>query len=110
MTISYVTNINAVSCYPMQPHPNCVFSVVWVVSGTDGTYNAASYGSTDIPYVASDVYIPYADLTQETVVGWVNEHGAEDVAKAKVAVADAIALNYNPNEPVSPPFPWNVPA
>ena len=109
MTISYVTNVNAVSCYPVQPHPNCVFNVAWVVSGTDGTYNAAAYGATDIPYVASDVYIPYANLTQETVVGWVNEYGAEDVAKAQVEVADNIALNYNANEPVSPPLPWNVP-
>ena len=109
MAITYVTNINAVSCYPVQPHPDCVFNVSWVVSGTDGTYNAAAYGATDIPYVASDVYVPYADLTQDMVVSWVNKYGAEAVAQAQKTVADAIALNYKPNEPVSPPLPWNVP-
>jgi len=109
MAITYVTNINAVSCYPVQPHPDCVFNVAWVVSGTDGTYNAAGYGTTDIPYVASDVYVPYADLTQDMVVSWVNQYGAEAVAQAQKTVADAIALNYKPNEPVSPPLPWNVP-
>jgi len=108
MAITYVTNVNAVSCYPVQPHPDCVFSVAWVVSGTDGTYNASAYGSTDIPYVASDVYIPYADLTQATVVSWVNQYGAAEVAKAQAKVADAIAVEQAPNTPTSPPLPWNV--
>lgn len=109
MTITYVTNVNAVSCYPLQPYPDYVFNVAWVVSGTDGTYNAAAYGSTEIPSVTSDTYIPYTDLTEEVVVSWVNQYGAEEIAQAKVEVADAIAVNYAPNAPVSPPLPWNVP-
>ena len=110
MTITYVTNINQVTCYPTEPQPNCVFQVSWVVSGTDGTYNAASYGSTDVPYVAADPYIPYDQLTQDIVVNWVNDYSADAITTAQASVDAAIALNYNTNDPIAPPLPWNTPA
>jgi hypothetical protein len=47
-----------------------VFSVHWTVAANDGTYVSSAYGSIGLEQPEGDV-IPYADLTPELVIGWV---------------------------------------
>ena len=49
-----------------------VFLVYWSMVSSDGTYNASEGGKLRCEYDASSpTYIPYADLTEATVLGWV---------------------------------------
>jgi hypothetical protein len=61
----------------------------WTASQTDGDYTASTYSTVSFPEVEGSM-IPYADLTEETVIGWVKASlGAEGVK----AVDDALAAN-----------------
>ena len=46
-----------------------VNKVIYRVNGEDGTYKFRATGEVDLP--KPDTLIPYADLTEETVIGWV---------------------------------------
>ena len=107
MANTYVTNINALLCYPTQPQPNCVFRIQWVINGTDGVYSAASYGVTEVTYDPAEPYVAYNELTQEKVVGWVNEYTpAETLAVAQSDIDASIDAQANPPT-VELPLPWN---
>jgi hypothetical protein len=61
----------------------------WTASQTDGDYTASTYSTVSFPEVEGSM-ITYADLTEETVIGWVKASlGAEGVK----AVDDALAAN-----------------
>jgi len=47
-----------------------VYTVHWTLAANDGTYASFAYGSIGLEHPEDDV-IPYADLTPELVIGWV---------------------------------------
>jgi hypothetical protein len=47
-----------------------VYTVHWTLAASDGTYTSSTYGSIGLEPPAGDA-IPYADLTPEIVIGWV---------------------------------------
>ena len=49
-----------------------VFTVHYTVAASDGTYSSSAYGSIGLEAPEGNV-IPYADLTPELVIGWVQE-------------------------------------
>ena len=72
MTNQYFWAVNSMTAYPeAEGETNVVFQIAYVVSATDGTYNAAAYGSVDTTYVAGTPFTAYADLTLDQVNGWV---------------------------------------
>lgn len=105
MTNTYTWIVEWMSCYPQaEGETDVVFQVGWRCNATDGTYNATQYGSVGVSYVAGDPYTPYADLTQDQVLGWVWSNGVD-----KNATEAALAQNINDqiNPPVvTPPLPW----
>ena len=61
-----------------------VNTVHYTVTAEDGTYASGAYGSLGFD---GEVTIPFADLTEEVVVGWVKEQlGAEKVAEIETAL------------------------
>jgi hypothetical protein len=107
MTITNTWAILQMDCYPQaEGQIDVVFTVHWTLTGTDGTYAAGAYGSVGVT-VAPDVpFTPYADLTQEQVIGWVKSAlGNEQVAAYEANVAKQIADQINPSV-VAPPLPW----
>ena len=109
MSVMNTWVIEQMNCYPTyESETDVVFNVHWRVNATDGTYNATSYGTVGVTYVAGSPYTPYADLTQAQVIGWVQESiGAEQVAKIEASLATNIANQINPPV-VSPPLPWSA--
>ena len=82
-----------------------VLSAGWRCTGTNGNISTGSYGSVAFPEPAvNGTYIPYADLTLDTVLGWVWANGVEQ-APAEEAVTAQVAALVNPPV-VSPPLPW----
>lgn len=107
MSITNTWVIEQMNCYPTyESETDVVFNVHWRVNATDGTYNATSYGTVGVTYVAGSPYTPYADLTQAQVIGWVQAAlGAEQVATIEAGLATNIANQVNPPV-VSPALPW----
>jgi len=87
-----------------------VFNVHWTITGTDGEYTGYVYGSQGVPLDPDAPFTPYADLTQEQVIGWVQDAmGAEQAAAYEANVAQQIENQINPPV-VTPPLPWASPA
>jgi len=110
--ITYAWAVNSMTAYPQYAgETDVVFSISWVLSATDGTYNAAAYGSVDTTYVAGSPFTQYSDLTIDQVNGWVaTALGPDGIAKAQADCDAAIAAQQAPDLPVTPPLPWNIPA
>jgi hypothetical protein len=84
-----------------------VFTVHWTLTGTDGTYVGGVYGSVGVTVDEGAAFTPYEDLTEEQVIGWVQDAlGEEQVASYVANVAQQIADQIDPPV-VTPPLPWS---
>src|SRR6056300_170075 len=71
-----------------------VNTVHYTVTAEDGTYSSGAYGSLGFD---GEVTVPFADLTEEVVVGWVKEQfGAEKVTEIEAALQNQIDLKITP--------------
>ena len=83
-----------------------VNKVIYRVIGTADTYTSRATGEVDLEN--PETLIPYKDLTEETVLGWVkakleaNEEGT--VAKIEKAIEDNITLQKTPVHGVGTPW------
>lgn len=107
MAITNTWAVVQLDCYPeADGETDVVFTVHWTLTATDGTYNGSVYGSQGVTLDPAAPFTPYADLTQDQVVGWVKSAlGEEQVAAYEANVAQQIADQINPPV-VSPPLPW----
>jgi hypothetical protein len=65
-----------------------IFTVHYTVAASDGTYSSSAYGSIGLEQPEGEV-IPYADLTPELVIGWVQEKlGGTEIEAALQAQID----------------------
>ena len=103
MTV-FTWTVTQLNCYPQaEGQTDVVFTVHWQLTGTDGTYNGSVYSTCSVP-APTGTFTPYADLTQEQVLGWIWANGV-DQASAEAAVQTQIDNQINP--PVtSPALPW----
>lgn len=108
MAITYNWNISQLDCVPQEDNvTDVVVTIHWRLEGTDGAYSGGVYGTATVkPYEAGEPFIPYDQLTQNIVVGWVEEAlGADQVQMYKDSVAKQIADQIDPPI-VTPPLPW----
>jgi hypothetical protein len=59
-----------------------ITTVHYTVSAVDGDYTASTYGTVGYTEDPSKQYIPYADLTQAEVIGWVQDSLGKDTVEA----------------------------
>ena len=82
-----------------------VFTIHYTVNAEDGTYSSSAYGSVGLEKPEPGNMIPYADLTEEIVVGWVKDHfGAEKVAEIEAALQAQIDEQRHPSKAAG--VPW----
>ena len=89
-----------------------VNKVIYRVNGEDGTYKFRATGEVNLP--KPDTLIPYADLTEETVLGWVKAKIDADaaltdpegvtVAKIEAAVENGVNEQKTPTTGVGKPW------
>jgi hypothetical protein len=77
--------------------------------GVDGEYTASVPNVIQFSTEEVTNFIPYADLTEELIVGWIKEVLTE---KGVLAIEESIAnqINAEKNPPVTPeitPLPWS---
>jgi hypothetical protein len=81
-----------------------VVTVHYNVSATDDTYTASTYGTCGYTQESSE-FIPYEDLTESVVVGWVQESLGKDTVEA--SLQSQIDALKNPVQESG--LPWTAP-
>jgi hypothetical protein len=107
MTVTNTWAVVQMDAYPEEDgETDVVFNVHWTLTGTDGTYTGSVYGTQGVTTDPEAPFVPYADLTQEQVIGWVQAAmGEEQVASYEANVAQQIENQISPPV-VTPPLPW----
>lgn len=81
-----------------------VYSAAYTVDAHDGTYSSGAYGS--VGFERPEELIPYADLTKEEVIGWVQTAlGEERVEQINAALAAQIEEQRSPTKAAG--VPWS---
>jgi len=81
-----------------------VYTAHYTVSAVDDTYSSGAYGSLGFERPEGEL-IPFADLTEELVVGWVKEKfGDEKVAEIEAALQAQLDEQRQPTKASG--LPW----
>jgi hypothetical protein len=102
--------VSALDCYPRsQGNADVVINVHWSCNGTQEqdeiVYNASVYSTCAVAYSGSEPFVPYDQLTEQTVLGWIWANGV-DQAATEAAVQQQLNNQINPPV-VTPPLPWS---
>ena len=81
-----------------------VYNVHWIVTGTSdqldpegNAYSSTSIGTQTVVLDESTPFVPFADLTNDTVVGWTKDAmGEEQVTAIESNIAGVIETEINP--------------
>jgi len=80
-----------------------VFTAHYTVNADDGTYTSGAYGS--LSFERPDNLVPFSQLTEATVIGWVKEKlGEEKVAEIEAALQSQINEQKHPTKAAG--VPW----
>jgi hypothetical protein len=81
-----------------------VYVAHYVVNAADDTYSSGAYGSLGLE--RGDTLVPFADLTEATVVGWVKEKlTAEKVTEIEAALQAQLDEQRQPTKAGG--LPWS---
>lgn len=107
MATSFSTRITAMYTL-QQPDPNYVVNALWEVTGVDGANTASIGGNTQFSSADQEgAFIPYADLTEAIVIGWIPESA---ITSAQQCVQGQIdSLITPPVSPANTALPWATP-
>jgi len=113
MSNTYTWSVTNMSTLPNVPDlPEYVTLVNGVVTGSNGAtppITATQYFNVQLVVKEDqDDYIPYADLTEAVVIGWVQEVlTPEGVSNLEINIDNQISAIENPPVvPSSQPLPW----
>ena len=107
MTATITWSVTAMDAYPQaESQTDVVFTVHWTCAGVQDTYNASVYSTCGVTYSSGTPYTPYAQLTQDQVLGWIWASGV-DKAATEAAVQQQINNQINPPV-VTPKLPWSA--
>jgi len=83
-----------------------VFTVHYTVSADDNVYSSSAYGSLGLEAPEPDSMIPFDNLTEEIVVGWVKDKfGDEKVAEIETALQAQLDEKHAPSKAAG--VPWS---
>jgi hypothetical protein len=103
---TFTTRITAMYTL-QQPDPNYVVNALWEVTGVDGANTASIGGNTQFNSADQEgAFIPYDQLTEATVIGWIPESA---ITSAQACVQGQIDSQITPPvSPASQPLPWSA--
>ena len=86
---------------------NVVYTAHYTVDAKDDTYSSSAYSSIDFEQPDADNIIPFADLTPELIIGWVQEKlgGDEKVEEIETALQAQLDEQHAPSK--SQGLPWS---
>jgi len=89
----------------------CVFSIYWSAVGanSEGPEIASDGGQLFVEYDASSPsFVPYADLTQDEVLGWVWETQGFDKAGIETTLTEKVQKQIDVNTTTADGLPWDA--
>ena len=91
---------------------NYVVIANYLVLGGDGTYGAELSNIARFSTESVSPFIPYEDLTEEIVIGWIqSDLGVDGVNNLYACIQGQIDSQINPPVvPVNTPLPWSTPS
>ena len=93
----------------IQGNSDYVVTAIYDVVGVDGDYTA-SLKNNNAQFSTADVttFIPYEDLTEAIVLGWIKETlGENGIISIEACIQGQINSQINPPvSPVNTPLPW----
>lgn len=93
----------AIANLERQTEDGYVFTAHYTVSANDDTYSSGAYGS--VGFERPENLVPFADLTEELVVGWVKDHfGTEKVTEIEAALQSQLDEQHAPSKAAG--VPW----
>jgi hypothetical protein len=102
---TFTTTITAMYTV-QQPDPNYVVNVMWKVTGVDGQYTAEIGGNTQFDSSQQpEAFIPYDQLTQAQVIGWIPASVIENMQACVQGQIDSMITP--PVSPENTPLPWS---
>ena len=109
MAIAYDWIIEQLAVKPQEGDLSEVVVLVnWRLRAKQDSFVADAYGQVALGPPSPASYTPYAELTEEMVVEWVqSELGEESVAAMDLSLAGQIERMENPPI-ITPPLPWPV--
>ena len=107
MSTTYTTTINQM--YTIPNPTGYVVNVLFTVNGTDGTYTAKIDGNISFSPEQDQVdFIPYANLTEAIVMGWINTATNNQENYYANVQGQINSMITPPVSPSSQPLPWSA--
>jgi len=111
MSNTYTWTVTNLIGYPvLGGESDVVTTAIYTVSASDGTGHTATMSNIPqrIPLPKDRPFVPFANLTNDIVVGWIQaELGVEGVSGTYATLDAQIRNQINPPPtPVSLPLPW----
>ena len=108
MTTTYTWTVTAMSTMPT-PTPDYVVLASYTVDGTDGTYSGTISSVAQFS-VSPDqtTYIPYADLTEAIVIGWIQAQPGVTTSMEGCVQGQIDSQINPPVVPQNTPLPWSA--
>jgi hypothetical protein len=113
MNINYTWNITAIRRKDVDPLSEVIYQIIWRKIGTDSEsgisveFNGSTQFSPD--EISPETFVPYSELTEEVVIGWVENSMSEDHFKqVEEEIARQIEVRKS-NDRISyqGDFPWS---
>ena len=105
---TYTWNVTALYTETVDGEQNYVVIANYIVIGIDDTYSAELSNIARFSTASVSPFIPYQDLTEDTVIDWIQQDlGPDGVSNLEACIQGQIDSQINP--PVSPqntPLPW----
>ena len=106
--INYTWKIKNLWTKTIDGQQDYVVIAAYDVTGVDGEFSSSLSNTAQFSSSSVSEFVPYADLTEEIVLGWIQfELGENGVLSITACIEGQIESQKNP--PVSPeitPLPW----
>ena len=107
MSTTFTTTINQM--YTIPNPTGYVVNVLFTVSGTDGTHTATIDGNINFAPEQDQVdFIPYANLTEAIVMGWINTATNNQENYYANVQGQLESLANPPVSPANTALPWTT--
>jgi len=107
--INYTWKITNLWTKTIDGQQDYVVIAAYDVTGVDGEFSSSLSNTAQFSTASVSSFVPYADLTEEIVLGWIqSELGENGVLSITACIEGQIESQKNP--PVSPeitPLPWS---
>jgi hypothetical protein len=106
--ITYSWKITALASYPeYEGEPNVVFSIYATYTGTEGQFSSGIDISQSLIINASQPFTPYADLTENQVLGWLLAAlTPQQISQMQAQIATQIYADAQQSY-IQLPLPWS---